>query len=62
MARGILAALAEVKVDLPMVVRLVGTNEDEGRALLEQARIPHMVTAKTLAEAAQKAVLAAQGA
>ncbi len=61
-ARGILAALAEVKVDLPMVVRLVGTNEDEGRALLEQARIPHMVTAKTLAEAAQKAVLAAQGA
>jgi len=61
-ARGILAALAEVKVDLPMVVRLVGTNEDEGRALLEQAHIPHMVTAKTLAEAAQKAVLAAQGA
>jgi succinyl-CoA synthetase beta subunit len=61
-ARGILAALAEVKVDLPMVVRLVGTNEDEGRALLEQARIPRMVTAKTLAEAAQKAVLAAQGA
>jgi succinyl-CoA synthetase beta subunit len=61
-ARGILAALAEVKVELPMVVRLVGTNEDEGRALLEEARIPRMVTAKTLAEAAQKAVLAAQGA
>lgn len=61
-ARGILTALAEVKVDLPMVVRLVGTNEDEGRALLEAARIPQMVTAKTLAEAAQKAVLAAQGA
>jgi len=60
-ARGILAALAEVQVDLPMVVRLVGTNEDEGRALLEEARIPRMVTAKTLAEAAQKAVLAAQG-
>lgn len=61
-ARGILTALAEVKVDLPMVVRLVGTNEDEGRALLEAARIPQMVTAKTLAEAAQKAVLVAQGA
>lgn len=61
-ARGILSALAEVKVELPMVVRLVGTNEDEGRALLEAARIPRMVTAKTLAEAAQKAVLAAQGA
>lgn len=61
-ARGILAALEEVKVELPMVVRLVGTNEDEGRALLEAARIPQMVTAKTLAQAAQKAVLAAQGA
>ncbi len=61
-ARGILAALAEVKVELPMVVRLVGTNEDEGRALLEAARIPRMVTAKTLAEAAEKAVLAARGA
>ncbi len=59
-ARGILAALGEVPVDLPMVVRLVGTNEEEGRALLEAASIPHMETARTLAEAAQKAVEAAQ--
>jgi len=59
-ARGILAALAEVPVDLPMVVRLVGTNEEEGRALLDAANIPHMETARTLAEAARKAVEAAQ--
>ncbi|MBP8972401.1 MAG: ADP-forming succinate--CoA ligase subunit beta [Anaerolineae bacterium] len=59
-ARGILTALAEVPVDLPMVVRLVGTNEEEGRALLDAANIPHMETARTLAEAARKAVEAAQ--
>ena len=32
-ARGILAALGEIEVRLPMVVRLVGTNEEEGRRL-----------------------------
>jgi len=57
-ARGILAALAEVKTKVPMVVRLVGTNAEEGRQLLADA---HMVTAETLAEAAQKAVAAAAG-
>lgn len=61
-ARGILAALKEVQVDLPMVVRLVGTNEEEGRRLLEEANIPNMITAGTLAEAAQKAVEAAKNA
>ena len=61
-AKGILAALDEVQVDLPMVVRLVGTNEEEGRRLLDEANIPNMVTAATLAEAAQKAVEAAKSA
>jgi succinyl-CoA synthetase beta subunit len=41
-----------------MVVRLVGTNADEGRQLLADAR---MITAETLADAAQKAVQAAKG-
>jgi succinyl-CoA synthetase beta subunit len=41
-----------------MVVRLVGTNSEEGRAILAEA---HMATAETLAEAAQKAVAAARG-
>src|SRR5512144_2369008 len=54
-ARGILSALAEVKPKIPMVVRLVGTNAEEGRKLLENA---NMITAETLADAAKKAVAA----
>jgi succinyl-CoA synthetase beta subunit len=57
-AKGILEALHEVKTDVPMVARLVGTNEEEGRRILAEAR---MMTAATLTEAAQKAVAAAQG-
>jgi succinyl-CoA synthetase beta subunit len=57
-ARGILTALAEVKPKIPMVVRLVGTNAEEGRALLADAK---MITADTLADAAKKAVAAAKG-
>jgi len=55
-ARGILTALEEIKTDVPMVVRLVGTNEEEGREILAEAR---MITAATLEETAQKAVAAA---
>ena len=58
-ARGILTAIAEVKPRVPMVVRLVGTNAREGRAMLANA---NMITADTLADAAQKAVAAAKGA
>jgi succinyl-CoA synthetase beta subunit len=57
-ARGILTALNEVKTEVPMVIRLVGTNAEEGRQILEDAR---MVTAETLADAAKKAVYAAKG-
>ncbi len=52
-AKGILTALDEVKPDVPMVIRLVGTNAKEGRELIAAA---NMITAETLAEAAQKAV------
>lgn len=56
-AKGIVAALSEVKTDVPMIARLVGTNEEEGRRILaELALIP----AATLAEAAEKAVQAAR--
>lgn len=57
-ARGILAATAEVKPDVPMVVRLVGTNAEEGRQILADAKL---ITAETLVGAAQKAVFAAKG-
>jgi len=56
-ARGILAALEEVPTDLPMVARLVGTNEEAGREILAAAR---MKTATTLNEAARLAVEAAK--
>jgi succinyl-CoA synthetase beta subunit len=58
-ARGILDAFEEVKPDVPLVARLVGTNEAEGRALLEGSDY-NLITARTLAQAAQKAVSAAE--
>lgn len=57
-ARGVLSALAEVKTDVPMVARLVGTNSEEGLRLLADAK---MVTAETLFDAASKAVAIAKG-
>jgi succinyl-CoA synthetase beta subunit len=57
-ARGILAAMKEVKPHVPMVIRLVGTNAEEGRQILADAR---MITAETLVDAAQKAVAVAAG-
>ncbi len=38
-ARGIVGALKELKTEKPVIVRLVGTNEDEGRRILEDAGI-----------------------
>jgi succinyl-CoA synthetase beta subunit len=57
-ARGIIAALEELPTNVPMIARLVGTNEEEGRKLLAESRL---IPAATLAEAAQQAVAAAQG-
>ena len=57
-ARGILEATSEIKPKAPMVVRLVGTNAEEGRALLANAK---MITAETLVDAAKKSVAAANG-
>ena len=57
-AMGILKALREVPTDVPMVARLVGTNEKEGREILANA---DMITASTLAQAAQRAVAASRG-
>ena len=58
-ARGIIAALEEVPTNVPMVARLTGTNEEEGRRLLAESKL---IPAATLGEAAQKAVAAAQAA
>ena len=54
-ARGILTAIEEVKPQLPMVVRLIGTNAKEGLQILADA---NMITADTLAGAARKVIAA----
>jgi succinyl-CoA synthetase beta subunit len=56
-ARGILSALEAMKTEVPLVIRLVGTNAEEGREILADA---DMITAETLADAAHKAVAAAR--
>ncbi len=61
-ARGIIQALDEVKTTIPMVIRLAGTNAEEGRAIIDAAKIPNLASAATLTEAAKKAVDAAKGA
>ena len=58
-AKGIISALEMVDTDIPMVVRLAGTNAAEGLEILAGAE---METAVTLSDAAQKAVALAGGA
>ncbi|MFP5341830.1 MAG: ADP-forming succinate--CoA ligase subunit beta [Candidatus Limnocylindria bacterium] len=58
-ARGLIEARAQQTRDVPMVVRIVGTNGEEAAALLKEARFE---TAATLDEAAVKAVAASRGA
>jgi len=58
-AKGIIAALEEIDTKVPMVARLVGTNEEAGRALLENSPL---IPASTLAEGAKQAVSVAQNA
>ena len=57
-ANGILTAYDEVKPDVPMIVRLQGTNAAEGNKIINNANIPNIRGAETLTEAAQKAVAA----
>jgi succinyl-CoA synthetase beta subunit len=55
-ARGILAALDQMKIELPIVVRLDGTNAEEGRRILADAAPPNLHVEPTMLEAAQRAV------
>lgn len=56
-AAGVVQAYKEVGMTIPVVVRLAGTNVEEGRRILESADVP-IITAGTLAEAAEAAVKA----
>jgi succinyl-CoA synthetase beta subunit len=55
-ARGILAALDQMNIALPLVVRLDGTNAEEGRRLLADAAPDNLHLEPTMLEAAQRAV------
>jgi succinyl-CoA synthetase beta subunit len=63
-AKGLIAAFAEIKPTVPFVVRLDGTNDVQGRELLQEAALPNVHAARTMNEAAEKvvALAAAQGA
>jgi succinyl-CoA synthetase beta subunit len=55
-ARGILEALDRLKLETPIVVRLDGTNAEEGRQILEDAAPPNLYVEPTMLDAARKAV------
>ena len=52
-AKGILSARKDGDIKVPLVIRMVGTNEEEGQRLLNEAGIPFL---KTMEDAAQKVV------
>jgi succinyl-CoA synthetase beta subunit len=60
-AEGVLAAVRDVGLTVPLIVRLEGTNVEKGKALIENSGLP-IITATTMADAAEKAVSAAKGA
>ncbi|HEY3069901.1 MAG TPA: ADP-forming succinate--CoA ligase subunit beta [Gaiellaceae bacterium] len=55
-ARGILEALSEMTIELPIVVRLDGTNAEEGRAMLTEAAPPNLHVEETMLSAAERVV------
>jgi succinyl-CoA synthetase beta subunit len=55
-ARGILQALGQLTIDDPIVVRLDGTNAEEGRQLLQEAAPPNLHVEPTMLDAAKRAV------
>jgi succinyl-CoA synthetase beta subunit len=55
-ARGLIEAFEQIKPDVPFVVRLDGTNDKEGRALLAEADLPNVHAEATMLGAAEKVV------
>jgi succinyl-CoA synthetase beta subunit len=56
-AEGVVLALKEVQVDVPIIVRLAGTNVEEGQKILAKSGLP-IIRATTLMEAAERSVSA----
>ncbi|NAX39808.1 succinate--CoA ligase subunit beta, partial [Vibrio sp. V26_P1S5P106] len=59
-AEGIIGAVKEVGVEVPVVVRLEGTNAEIGREVLAKSGLD-IIAAESLTDAAKKVVAAAEG-
>ncbi len=59
LAEGVVQAAREVKLSVPLVVRLEGTNVEKGREILEKSGL-NIISAKDMRDAAEKAVEAAE--
>jgi succinyl-CoA synthetase beta subunit len=55
-AKGIIEASKQIDIEVPLVVRLDGTNSEEGLRLLEEAGIPNLTVEETMLGAAEKVV------
>ena len=55
-ANGLITAFGSLDISVPFVVRLDGTNDEEGRRLLADADLPNVHVEKTMLEAASRAV------
>jgi succinyl-CoA synthetase beta subunit len=55
-AKGLIEAFAQISPEVPFVVRLDGTNDQEGRRLLAEADLPNVHTETTMDGAAQRVV------
>jgi succinyl-CoA synthetase beta subunit len=55
-ARGLIEAFNQISPKVPFVVRLSGTNEEEGRRLLAEANLPNVHTEETMLDAARRVV------
>ncbi len=56
-AEGIVQALEKIKIDIPLIIRLAGTNVEKGNKILKESKIKY-IEASTLEDAANKAVVA----
>jgi len=55
LAQGIVEAAKETKIDIPLVVRLAGTNSEEGKKILDESGLK-IISASDLGDAAKKIV------
>jgi succinyl-CoA synthetase beta subunit len=61
LAQGVVEAARDLKMSLPLVVRMQGTNVEEGKRILADSGLP-IISAETMAEAAERIVAAVRAA